>query len=231
MKQRSAGFYIGLIVTLVLGFGVVAGAWLGLRSAQALGYNPGVINATPTGSNSATLAISVFPDSMICHSEEGEPKIEWVTYCPTTSFNVPPNSLITMVITNYDGATPLVNDYFSQVRGTVGGVAMVNGKPVTQIDPQLTGHTFTLQSTPDSPHPIFVSVPLLGTADDAPNVNVDGQQYPKPNIISFQFRTGPPGTYVWHCYVPCGADRDPPYGFSGPMSTTGYMAGTMTVSS
>jgi hypothetical protein len=61
---------------------------------------------------------------------------------------------------------------------------------------------------------------------------MDGNQYqyPKPNIIEFQFRTGPAGhTYIWHCYVPCGNDRESPYGFSGPMSTTGFMAGTISV--
>jgi hypothetical protein len=74
----------------------------------------------------------------------------------------------------------------------------------------------------------------MGVADNAPAVTqqifgVTTSDYPKPNVISFQFRTGPPGTYIWHCYDPCGNDREPPYGFSGPMSTTGYMAGTMTV--
>ncbi len=87
---------------------------------------------------------------------------------------------------------------------------------------------------PDVPnhYPIFVSVPIVAVADDAPTpVNINGNSYPNPNVITFQFRTGPPGTYIWHCYDPCGNDREAPYGFSGPMSTTGFMAGQMTVAS
>jgi hypothetical protein len=118
------------------------------------------------------------------------------------------------------------------VHGTIGGVELVNNKPVSELDSSNIAHTFTLQSEPDAAYPLFVSVPLEAVPDDAPTpVQIAGQSYPTPNIISFQFRTGPPGTYIWHCYDPCGEDRDPPYGFSGPMSTTGYMAGTLTVSS
>lgn len=230
MKPRSSGFVIGIIVSIVLGFGIVAGVWLSLRSATALGYEPGVWRATKTGPNTATLTISTFPDSNICHAGEGRPQIDWVTYCPSTSFEVPANSLVTVVINQYDSPSGLVNDYFQQVRGTVGNVMTVNNRPMTQLNADDVAHTFTLQSTPDSAHPLFVSVPLLGVPDNAPNVQVEGQTYPKPNVISFQIRTGANETYIWHCYVPCGSDRGVPYGFSGPMSTTGYMAGTLTVS-
>ena len=108
---------------------------------------------------------------------------------------------------------------------------MYNNKPMSQIKADDAAHTFTIQSQPDETNPIFVSVPLLGVPDDAPTpVNINGNMYPKPNVIAFQFRTGPAGhVYIWHCYVPCGNDRETPYGFSGPMTTTGYMAGTVTV--
>ena len=230
LKQHSSGFFIGIIVSLVLGFGIVTGVLLGLRSAGGLGYEPGVWKATSTVPGSATLAISTFPDSHVCHASAGEPQIDWVSYCPSTSFQVPANSLITVVISNYDGASTLINNEFQQVRGTIGGVEMVNNKPINTVDATKVAHTFTLQSAPNASYPIFVSVPLLGVADDAPTpVTINGNSYPKPNIISFQFRTGPPGTYIWHCYDPCGEDRVPPFGFTGAMSTTGYMAGTLTV--
>jgi hypothetical protein len=230
LKQHSSRFFIGIIVSLVLGFGIVAGVLLGLRSAGGLGYEPGVWKATSAVPGSATLAISTFPDSHVCHASAGEPQIDWVSYCPSTSFQVPANSLITVVISNYDGASTLINNEFQQVRGTIGGVEMVNNKPMNTVDATKVAHTFTLQSVPNAPYPIFVSVPLVGVADDAPTpVTINGNSYPKPNIISFQFRTGPPGTYIWHCYDPCGEDRVPPFGFTGAMSTTGYMAGTLTV--
>ena len=236
MKRHSSGFIIGIVVSIILGFGIVAGVALSLRANEGLGYEPGVLTATPTGPNSATLNLSIFPDSQVCHPDTPNPQIGWVTYCPSTTWELPANSVITVVIKQYDGASGLYNDFFQKVQGTVGGVAMYNNKPMAQINADDAAHTFTIQSTPDETNPLFVSVPLLGVADDAPsNTNVTGidgnqYQYPAPNVIQFQFRTGPAGhTYIWHCYVPCGNDKESPYGFSGPMSTTGYMAGTITV--
>jgi hypothetical protein len=120
------------------------------------------------------------------------------------------------------------------VRGTIGGVALLNNKPFSQVSADAPGHTFTIQSSPNSPYPLFVNVPLVGVPENAPdNENIEGNSYPTPNVISFQFRTGPAGiSYIWHCYVPCGdtvGNRKPPFGFSGPMWTTGFMSGTMTV--
>jgi hypothetical protein len=235
LKQHSSGFIIGIVAAIILGFGVVAGVVVGLRSIEGLGYEPGVLRATKTGPNSATLSVSTYPDSMVCHADAGEPQIEWVTYCPSTTWELPANSLITVVIHQYDSASGLYNDFFQKVQGTVGGVAMYNGKTNEatfngsegQIPADDVAHTLTIQSRPDETNPIFVSVPLIGVPDNAPNL---ANGYPKPNVIQFQFRTGPAGhVYVWHCYVPCGNDRETPYGFSGPMTTTGYMAGTLTV--
>ena len=159
------------------------------------------------------------------------PQSGWVTYCPSTTWELPANSVITVVIKQYDSATGLYNDFFNTVQGTVGGVAMYNNKPMSKLNTADIAHTFTIQSIPDETNPLFVSVPLLGVADNAPtNVTINGNPYPTPNVIQFQFRTGPAGhTYIWHCYVPCGSDNEAPYGFSGPMATTGYMAGTIAV--
>ena len=253
MKQRSSGFYIGIVASIILGFAVLAGVWWVLSSISGLGSRSGVVQATKTGPNSATLELATYPDAQVCHSDAGAPQVNWVTYCAADNsianqLEVPPNSLITVIIKQYDSGTALINDYFGQVRGTIGGVASLDGQPFSNIsevgqisktvkghtfsgDP---GHTFTIQSTPNSPYPIFVSVPLIGVNSNAPaNVNVAGNMYPTPNIISFQFRTGPAGiTYLWHCYDPCGDTqyaRNAPFGFSGPMWTLGYMAGTVTV--
>ncbi len=241
MKQHSTVYFLGIVVSLILGFGIIAGIVLAMRANWGLGYEPPQVwQAQKTGPNSATLTFGTFPDSLACHPNADAQQSLWVSYCPSTSFEVPPNSLITVVVSQYDSATTLINPYFQQVRGTVGGTMVVNGKTMNQIGADAPGHTFTLQSPPDasnapgSAYPLFVSVPLLGVSANAPNVNVtmNGNQYsyPKPNVISFQFRTGPAGTiYIWHCYVPCGNNREAPYGFSGPMSTTGFMAGTLTV--
>lgn len=232
MNKVSPGFIFGIVASIILGFGIVAGIAVGMRSNTGLGYEPNVWPATKTGPNSAELDISTYPDSQICHSSDGNPQITWVSYCPSTSFEVPPNSLITVVIKQYDSASGLYNDFYQQVQGTIGNTATYNGKTMSQVKADDIAHTFTLQSQPFASSPLYVSVPLLGVADDAKNnTMVDGIAYPAPNVIEFQFQTGPEGTYVWHCYVPCGNDRESPYGFTGPMSTTGFMAGTMTVAS
>ena len=229
MKQHSPRFVLGVVASIIFGFAILAGIALGLHSDAGLGYQPPALQATKTGPHSATLNLSTFPDSMICHADQGNPQINWVTYCPTTSFELPANSLITVVIKQYDSSSGLYNDFFQKVQGTVGGVATYNNKPMSQLATKNIAHTFTIQSPPNTPNPLFVSVPLVGVPDNAPNATVNGIQYPKPNIITFQFRTGEPCSCIWHCYVPCGNDRQSPYGFSGPMSTFGYMAGTVTV--
>ncbi len=229
--KHSVVFYLGILCAFVLGFGLIAGVWFGLSSEKVLGYVPSVLRADKTGPNSATLHLSTYPDSQVCHSDDQNPEITWVTYCPSTNFELPANSLVTVIIDNYDGQTALHNDYFSQVLGTVGGTETVNGKTMSQVDASTVSHTFTIQSKPGSDHPMFISVPVVGVADDAPTDPNTG--YPtQPEVISFQFQTGPAGTtYVFKCYDPCGNGlQGDQQGFAGPMATIGYMAGFVTVS-
>ena len=96
MKTRSPAFVIGLIVSIILGFGVIAGIVVSLQSAVGLGYEPPVNRAIKTGSNTAELDLATFPDSHVCHADQGEPQIDWVTYCSGTNtggtnIEVPPN--------------------------------------------------------------------------------------------------------------------------------------------
>ncbi|HLW03509.1 MAG TPA: hypothetical protein VKT82_32990 [Ktedonobacterales bacterium] len=232
--KHSAGFYLGIICAFVLGFGLVAAVWYGLSSEAALGYVPSVLKATKTGPNTATLDLSTYPDSHVCHTDATDPEIDWVTYCPTTNFELPANSTVTIIIANFDSATPLHNDYFDQVQGTTGGTETVNGQSVSQVDASTVSHTFTIQSKPgtDSADQLFVSVPIVGVADDAATDPNTG--YPiTPNLISFSFKTGPAGTeYVFKCYDPCGNGlQGDQHGFAGPMATIGYMAGFVNVTS
>ncbi len=62
MERHLSGFIIGIVVSIIVGFGLLAGVWLGLSSAQGLGHEPATLQATKTGSNSATLNLSAFPD-------------------------------------------------------------------------------------------------------------------------------------------------------------------------
>lgn len=228
---------LGVLVTLVVLLVIFVGLVLGTRSVKGLGYEPAAVAAT-TGPN---ITLSTFPDSYACHGSNGGPgggpHPEWVTYCPSTSIKVPAYSTITVTIKQYDSGGTVHNPFFSYVKGTVGNVMFLNGKPISHANPEEIGHTFTVQTPPDlNETQLFINVPLPGVAENAPTTeHIAGHEYPAPNVIVFKFRTGAPGSYVWHCYVPCGENlagegiggQD---GFGGPMATTGYMAGTLTVS-
>jgi hypothetical protein len=228
VRRHAAGVAVAILIVAAL-FALLV---LAVRGQRGLGFEPAAVHAT-TG---ASITLGAYPDSMACHGSGGGPHPDWVTYCPSTTIKVPAFSTVTITIDQYDSATTLHNPFFSSVRGTVGGTMTVNGRPMSQVRLDAAGHTFTIQTPPNTNESqLFVSVPLLGVPDNAPNVvTVNGNKYPKPNVIVFRFKTGTPGTYVWHCYIPCGTGlagdgiggQD---NFGGPMATTGYMSGTITV--
>jgi hypothetical protein len=135
-----------------------------------------------------------------------------------TNFTLPAHALVTVIIHNYDSQTPLRNPYFSQVTGTIGGVAYCDANglkgmapcgqnslaPFQVVNPMITSHTFTI---PD----LGVSVPMVGIPSTTGFMT-----------MKFTFRAPGKGTFRWQCIVPCGAGT---YGFGGPMSQFGYMNG------
>lgn len=155
---------------------------------------------------------------------------DWVRYGPKTDLTVPAHSVVTITIKNYDGATPILNNFYAQVQGTVGGVEVINGKPVKGLDPSLVSHTFTIHSIPSIPtnqQPwLYVSVPIQGEPDAIESAGADNGLPPNPMVIQFTFVVGDPGQYIWQCFDPCGTTFN---GFGGPMQTRGFMNGTFTV--
>jgi hypothetical protein len=229
---------LGLVIAFIIGFVF----WFGVREALAhaseLGYEPSVLHAKITGPHAASLSLSTWPDSMQCHGSGHAPgggaHPDWVSYCPSTTLQVPANSTITVTIKNYDAGDTVKNPFFDRVRGTIGGVEYVNGKATHGFKPtDDVAHTFTVQSVPDSPVQMFISAPMAPVkgGDNAPTpLTINGSPYPKPMVMTFKFHSGRPGNYIWKCYVPCGSGlEDFQEGFGGPMSTTGYMAGTLHV--
>jgi hypothetical protein len=225
------------VVGLVLTFGgaalVLAIAAFGLSHK---GPNNARLDATVVGTADtpegalphATLKLATYPDSMAGeHGASGGAHPDWVSYGPSTNLHVPAHSLVTVTIDQYDGGEKITNPYFAKVHGTVDGTMTVDGTTRTGTDPDTVGHTFTIHAAPGNQDPLFVSVPLPAVADDAPTAADTG--YPKsPHVVVFSFVTGGKGEYVWNCEFPCG---DGYYAkFGGPMSTQGYMSGTLTVS-
>ncbi|MGI8757455.1 MAG: hypothetical protein ACR2MB_16685 [Acidimicrobiales bacterium] len=213
----------GPVLTVLVGAAFVAtlGFVLHQRPSPAIAAAP-----KPAASAHAYLHLSTYPDSLAGeHGKDGGAEPDWVSYGPTTTLTLPANSLVTVTISQYDGGEAITNPWFAKVQGTIGGTETVDGKPVTHVDPETIGHTFTIHAAPTAQDPLFVNAPLPAVPDDAPVA--DGSMYPKPIAVTFSFRTKGPGTYVWNCEFPCG---DGTYAkFGGPMSTRGYMSGTLTV--
>ena len=182
----------------------------------------------------AFISLNTYPDDLAGeHGPSGGDHPDWVSYGPSSALKVPAHSLVTMTITQYDSGGTLNNSFFSKVAGTVAtpgdgtttNQMLVDGKPVSSVDPTAVGHTFTIHdlSSPSQDN-LFVSVPLPAVADSA----IPDSGYTKtPHVIVFSFITGSAGNYIWNCEYPCG---DGTYrNFGDVMSARGYMSGTMKV--
>jgi len=222
--------WLGVALTVLIGAGVVvvAAIVLGVLSSP-----PPQLRATTQGQVStpsgplvrAALDLSTYPDSLAGeHGAGGGPHPGWVSYGPTTNLRVPAHALVTVTIRQYDSGGTITNPFFAAVHGTFDGKEQINGKTVTGIDPNTVAHTFTIHGLVTNQPWLFVSVPLPQVPPNAPNL---ANNYPAPMVVTFQFVTAGPGHYVWQCEYPCGISYS---SFGGPMSTEGYMTGTLTVS-
>ena len=228
--------FLVALVSVLIGAGVVAGVAV---FASATSGEPPLLVATPTGivetpegpMNSASLELEVYPNNsdQVPGPMEGVNALYasqgWPFYWPSTTLQVPANSLVTVTIRQYDSGGRVFNKYWAGVHGTVDGTMTLNGETVSEVDSAKVAHTFTVHQYPDSGQPyLFVSVPLpaLGS-NEVGNAN---PYVKKPNEITFTFKTGAAGSYVWNCEFPCGDEYQE---FGGPMQQRGWMSGTLEV--
>jgi hypothetical protein len=242
------GKYLGAVLTLIVGVLVVIGMVAALGSLAHLTPPAQASNIGTTQSSSGTLThvhltLQTFPfspyedpawvaahvtgqtDNGIAYPAPGDNQ-DWVTYWPTTALVVPAHALVTIDIENYDSATPLLNPFYARPQGVQGNSITVGGQTVTEADPNNVSHTFTIHSIPYANNQpwLYVSVPVTGVD---PNAKADDAGMPlQPLVTEFSFVTQGPGQYIWQCFDPCGSNYN---GFGGPMSTKGYMSGTLTV--
>lgn len=156
-----------------------------------------------------------------------DPHQDWVTYGPSAALRVPAHSEVTITIYQYDSGLSLLNQFYSNVRGTIGNTMTVDGKAMTAIPTDQVSHTFTIHGRDPTGQPyLFVSVPLMKLPDDVVSAGKDNGFPSNPHVIQFSFYVQGPGHYVWQCEYPCGNRFD---GFGGAMSTNGYMNGTFDV--
>jgi hypothetical protein len=231
------------IVTLLVAFAaVVAGAVFIV--IHYLGSSIPVVNFTSQASGGAVnVVLQEDPQNTVSS------RPDWVSYfvqdpktgawVHTTLFQVPANTRVNMTILGYDGCTPLRNNFWSQVQGTIGGTASVQqfkdtGKPlgtaktvslINSWSDCSVAHTFAIPS-------LHVYVPVASPNTALFNNNGCGVSpctSGPHSSVKFSFMTPKTGgTFRWQCFVPCGGGFVD--GNGGPMQTLGFMMGNMEVS-
>jgi len=178
-------------------------------------------------------------------------KPNWVTYYTqdpttknwlhTTLFSVPANTKVNVTIYGFDGCTPLRNNYFSQVLGTMGNTVTVqqfskDNKPlgssqtVSLVNSWAdcnVAHTFAIPG-------MNLYVPVASPNAQNSKTNLCSSEPCTPTSggayaqETFSFMSpAHPGTFRWQCLIPCGGGYID--GNGGPMQTLGWMAGQMDV--
>ncbi len=194
-------------VTAMAGMPGMAGmAGMGASSpAPASQVNPAP-DAEP-----ARLDLTIVTGDMIGHNE-------FPAFLPS-DFTLPANSTVVVTITNFDDATalPKGQESYASVQGTADGTFRVqaidpknpNGnkglaRTTTNLDPATgVSHTLTIKA-------LGINVPIAPMSR-----------------TTFVIKTGAPGSYIWHCYDPCGDGAD---GWGTAMAAMqGFMEGTVTI--
>jgi hypothetical protein len=159
---------------------------------------------------------------------------QWVH---TTLFSIPKGTTVHMTILGYDGCTPLRNNFWSQVQGTIGGtvnLSVVNNKgvatparPVSVINSWggcTVAHTFAIPALN-----LFIPVGSPNAIDSVNNLCSTSPCTSGPHAVeTFSFKAPDHGgIFRWQCLVPCGGGYLD--GNGGPMQTFGFMTGNMEV--
>ncbi len=127
-----------------------------------------------------------------------------------SSWTVKKGETVTVRIINHDdGTAPLTGNYmkYDKVMGTTTGKELVSGKATTLVSDINIAHTFT--------------IPGLGF-----NMPIPAAPTGKTNVIVATFVAKKSGTFIWHCYAPCGSGSD---GMKGSMATMTWMEGQIKV--
>ncbi len=195
---------VELVIGILLCVTFVSGVYYYFALQNALGHR-----VTTPIARAAALTRHVQANLDIVIDQPGMQK-DWPAYSPN-NLVLPANSLVTVTLQDHDmGDTPLPKGSpFTTVQGIVGGVAYADGHAYTALASDKIAHTFTIPQ-------LNINVPLPGDT-------TTGKPY---GVVTFTFRTGAAGIYYFQCFDPCGTGTN---GWEGPMTTRGYMRGTLTV--
>jgi hypothetical protein len=165
-------------------------------------------NSSSTATTNASNSIKPVADKLTIETGKMDGKSGWPKYVPS-SVTVPANTTVKLTIVSYDDGTAPLLTGMTQYVNVQGGTETVDGNPVTSVPNSNISHTFT--------------VPSLGLNAVIPAVP-SGQN---SVTVVFTFKVSKPGTYVWHCFAPCGSGST---GMEGSMATMGWMKGSFVVS-
>jgi hypothetical protein len=217
------------VTTLIVAVLAVVGGGIFVVIHYLLG-GPPTVNFTPSASGQVNVTMQTDASSDPAAVPEDPTWVSYFIKSPqtgawvhTTLFTVPAHTRVNVTILGYDGSTPLRNQFWSRVSGTLGGVAYYSGKPVTLANGWNGNPDFNIQHTFAIPG-IDLSVPVQagpGTCLTGPCTNK------AHSTTTFSFITPAAGVYRWQCFVPCGLSFL--FGNGGPMQTIGFMMGNMTV--
>jgi hypothetical protein len=224
LPARVGAMVVAFLAVVAVGAFVVIHYFLG--GPATVNY---AANVTPNSGAAVNVVMQEDPQNSVSTHPD------WVSYfiqdpsthqwVHTTLFTVPAGTRVNMTIYGYDGCTPLRNQYFGRVTGTIGGTEDVDGVPVKQINSWSgcnVGHTFSIPS-------IDLNAPMATPSNPNANLCASSPCTSGPHkTMTFSFMTPKtPGDYFWQCRVPCGGGFID--GFGGPMQTIGFMTGNMVV--
>lgn len=192
------------------------------------GVPGGVVNFTNTQAAGQPVHLTVQTVGSIGFG----PHPTWVSYLTKnpatgkwehqTTWKLPAHTVVDMTVYQYDSGSPLRNQEWGQVLGTIGSTATLNGKNFSVYDSYTgggVGHTFAIPA-------LNLVVPLVGVTGNPCAVAPCHFNSPH-NVETFSFKTPGPGSYNWQCFVPCALGYL--FGNGGAMSTQNYMGGILEV--
>ncbi len=237
VAARAASLLVAFVI--VVGLGVfVALHYVGAASAlptvnyTASGGQVNVVLQEDPGNDTSSV-----PNWVTYYTQDPTTK-NWLH---TTLFSVPASTKVNVTIYGFDGCTPLRNNYFSAIQGTIGNTVTVqqfdkNNKP---LGPAQTGSTINSWAACNVGHTF--AIPAMGLYVPVASPNAQNSQnnlcgtFPCTptsggaySLETFSFMSpAHTGTFRWQCLVPCGGGFI--NGNGGPMQTLGFMAGFMDV--
>ena len=237
VAARAAVLTVAFLI--VVGLGVFTALYyIGSATTQlptvhyaASGGQVNVVLQEDPGNNSATR-----PNWVTYYTQDPNTK-QWLH---TTVFSVPANTKVNMTIYGFDGCTPLRNNYWSLIQGTMGNAVTVQqfSKNNTPLGAAQTtsvvnswancnvAHTFAIPG-------LNLYVPVASPNAQNSKNNLCSSEPCTPTsggayaLETFSFMSPSSGTYRWQCLIPCGGGYID--GNGGPMQTLGWMAGFMDV--